>query len=195
MSDEIQRLTKNEAFSYDGYQVVRGEFLSRTNMPAICIDGVRLSVNAACMRKMPDAKYVQFLVNPSERKLVLRPCGENDKDSFLWCNTKDGKQIPRKIVCRLFIAKLSELMSWSADKKYRIMGTILKTNSEHLMIFDLKSAEALYNADKHDEEKGTAKRFCFPEEWRDCFGLTAEEHETSKMINLFDDYVIFRLNG
>ena len=153
MTDEVQNLTKNDTFNYEGYQIVRGEFLSQSNMPAICFDGVRLSVNAACLRKMPDVEYVQFLVNPSERKLVLRPCGENDKDSFLWCNTKNGKRISRKIVCRLFTVKLAELMGWSMDKKYNVMGTALKTNSEYLMIFDLKSAKALYNL----IEQGKAK--------------------------------------
>ena len=61
MTDEVQNLTKNDTFTYEGYQIVRGEFLSQSNMPAICFDGVRLSVNAACLRKMPDVEYVQIL--------------------------------------------------------------------------------------------------------------------------------------
>lgn len=195
MTDEIKSLTENDSLIFNGYQVVRGEFLSRTNMPAIRFDGVRLSVNAACLRKIPDISYVQFLVNPSEQKLVLRPCSEDDKDAFLWCSVKDSKRTPRKIVCRLFTAKLAELMGWHMDKIYRIMGTVLKTNSELIMLFDLKSAEAVCREVKNCEAKGAVRKYYFPEEWRDCFGLTVKEHEMSMTINLFDDYTVFGLNG
>lgn len=194
ITDEIQSLAENDSFSYDGYQIVRSEFLSQTNMPAICFDGVRLSVNMACLRKMPDVRYIQFLVNPYEQKLALRPCSEDDKDAFLWCSVNDSKRTPRKIVCRLFTAKLAELMGWDRDKTYRIIGTVLKANSEHLMLFDLKSAEALCKVNKCGT-KGTVRKYYFSEEWRDCFGLTVKEHEMSVMVNLFNDYMVFRLNG
>lgn len=195
MTDELQSLYEDRAFSYDGYQVVRGEFLSRNNMPAICFDGVRLSVNTACLRKMPGVSYIQFLVNPSERKLVLRPCGEDDKDSFLLCSEKEGKRIPRKIVCRLFTAMLSELMGWGMDKRYRIMGSVVRTKSDCLMLFDLNAAEMLYRAAKRSEAKNLTRKSYFPEEWRDHFGLTVNEPEKSIMVNLFDDYTVFGLNG
>jgi len=194
MTDELQSLYEDKVFSNDGYQVVRGEFLSRTNMPAICFDGEKLSVNTACLRKMPDVSYIQFLVNPSKRKLALRPCGEDDKDSFLLCSEKDGKRIPRKIVCRLFTAMLFELMGWGMDKRYRIMGSIVKTKSDCLMLFDLNAAETLYRAAKLSKAKDLTRKSYFPEEWRDHFGLTVNEHEKSIMVNLFDDYTVFRLN-
>lgn len=194
MTDEIQGLIEDNSFVYDGYRVVRGEFLSRTDMPAICFDGVRLSVNAACLRKMPDVNYVQFLVNPSERKLALRPCGEDDKDSFPWCGAKGDKRKPRKIVCRLFTAKLAALMGWSTDKRYRIIGTLLKTNSEYLLLFDLSAAEAFCRAAK-DNENNNAGRLYFPAEWLERFEPTVEEHERSTTINLFDDYTVFKWNG
>lgn len=194
MTDEIQDLIEDNSFNYDGYQVVRGEFLSRTNMPAICFDGVRLSVNTACLRKMPDVRYIQFLVNPSERKLALRPCGENDKDSFLLCSDKGGKRIPRKIVCRLFTAKLAELMNWDMDKRYRIMGSVIKTKSDCLMLFDLNAAETLYRTEKRSQVKDLTRKSYLPEEWGDHFGLMVKEHEKSIMVNIFDDYTVFRLN-
>lgn len=195
MTDDIQSLTENIFFDYDGYQVVRGEFLSRTGVPEICFDGIRLSVNTVCLKKMPDVRYVQFLVNSSERKLALRPCSEDDRDSFPWCNMKNNKRIPRKIVCRLFIAKLAELMSWRLDKKYRIIGTLFKTNSERIMLFDLKSAEEQCCSRKKGEMKDTGKKYCLPDEWKDHFGLTVKEHEMSITVNLFEDYTVYRLNG
>lgn len=194
MTDEKQGLIEENTFSYEGYQVVRGEFLSRANMPAICFDGARVSVNSSCLRRMSDVRCIQFLVNQAERKLALRPCGEEDKDSFRWCSYKDGKKIPRKIVCRIFSSMLTELMGWSSEKRYKIMGIVVKTNSGSLILFDLNNYETFDRKAGRDDAKATERNSHFPEEWGDSFGLTAEEHEKSIRINLFDDYTVFRLD-
>ena len=58
-------------------------------------------------------EYVQFLVNPESKKLAVRKCEEDDKDSFLWCNTK---RKPRHITCRIFFAMLANLMNWEKKR-------------------------------------------------------------------------------
>lgn len=194
MTDEKQGLIEENTFSYEGYQVVRGEFLSRANMPAICFDGARVSVNTACLRKLPEIRYIQFLVNQTERKLALKPCAEEEKDSFMWCNQRDNKLIPRKIACRIFTVMLMELMGWNTDKRYRIIGSVIKANSDHLILFDLNDYETFDRKAGRDDAKATERNSHFPEEWGNSFGLTAEEHEKSIRINLFDDYTVFRLD-
>ena len=72
----------DDAFSYDGYQVVRGEFFAHTFEPSITFNNCKVSVNSACVNKLPDVDYVQILVNPTQKKLAVRPCGEDEKDSF-----------------------------------------------------------------------------------------------------------------
>lgn len=192
MTDKIRGLIEDNTFSYEGYQVVRGEFLSRTNMPAICFDGARVSVNTACLRKMPEIRYIQFLVNQTERKLALKPCAEEEKDSFMWCNHRGGKLIPRKIACRIFTVMLAELMGWSMEKRYRIMGSVIKANSDQLILFDLNDYETLDRTANRGNTETAASNSRFPEEWRDSFGLTLEEHERSIRVNLFDDFIVFR---
>lgn len=196
MTDKIRDLIEDNTFSYEGYQVVRGEFLSRTNVPAICFDGARVSVNTECLRRMPEIRYIQFLVNRAERKLALKPCTEDEKDSFMWCNHRDGKRIPRKIACTIFTMMLTELMGWGMDKRYRIMGSVIKTNSDHLIIFNLNDYEALDRKAKRGDTvtAAAASNSRFPEEWGDSFGLTVEEHERSIRANIFDDYTVFRLD-
>ena len=61
------------AFSYDGYQVVRGEFFAHLFEPSVTLNNEKVSVNAACIRKLPQTDYVQFLVNPTEKKLAVKP--------------------------------------------------------------------------------------------------------------------------
>ena len=55
-----------EEFSYEGYQVVRGEFFAHLFEPSVTIANEKVSVNSACIRKLPNTEYVQFLVNPKE---------------------------------------------------------------------------------------------------------------------------------
>ena len=74
----------DDSFSYDGYQVVRGEFFAHIYEPSFTFNNYKVSVNTACIKKLPDVEYVQILVNPIEKKLAVRPCREEEKDSFRW---------------------------------------------------------------------------------------------------------------
>lgn len=93
-----------EAFSFDGYQVVRGEFFAHTFEPSITFCGSKLYVNMACLNKLPTVEYIQILVNQDTKKLVIRPCREDEKDSFRWCSNT-AKRKPKQVICRVFFAK------------------------------------------------------------------------------------------
>ena len=92
---ELEEQVQDEPFSYEGYQVVRGEFFAHIYEPSITFNNCKVSVNTACINRLTSVDYIQFLVNPTERKLVLQPCTEDEKDSFRWCTEKNGK---RKLV-------------------------------------------------------------------------------------------------
>lgn len=61
-------VTDDDSFSYDGYQVVRGEFFAHIYEPSFTLNNYKVSVNTACIKKLPDVEYVQILVNPIEKK-------------------------------------------------------------------------------------------------------------------------------
>src|SRR5574344_3158421 len=69
-------------FDYEGYQVVRGEYFAHLYEPSITFNRCKVSLNTACIRKLPNVDYVQILVNPDTLKLAVRPCEEDEKDSF-----------------------------------------------------------------------------------------------------------------
>ncbi len=89
-------IEQDDAFSYDGYQVVRGEFFAHIYEPSITFNRCKVSLNTACIRKLPSVDYVQILVNPETLKLAVRPCEEDEKDSFLWCSSKDASGRPSR---------------------------------------------------------------------------------------------------
>ena len=45
-------------FSYDGFQVVRGEFFAHTYEPSFTFNNNRVSVNTACIKKLPECDYI-----------------------------------------------------------------------------------------------------------------------------------------
>lgn len=181
----------DDSFSYDGFQVVRGEFFAHVYEPSVSFSNCKVSVNTACLRKMPQRNYVQFLVNPETKKLVIRPCTEDAKDSFLWCLSNGDKRKPRQITCRLFFAKLFNLMEWNPDYRYKMLGKAIKSGEEILFLFDLMATETYQRTIKEGEKAELRRTPVFPSEWKNQFGLPVAEHNKLLKVNMFDGYTVF----
>ena len=184
----------DEEFSYDGYQVVRGEFFSHLQEPSVTFCDSRFYVNKACLTKMPDVDYVQILVNQETRKLAVRPCNEDAKDSFLWCSERKGKRQPKQIICRIFFAKIMELMGWNPQCRYKLLGKLIHIGEEKLYLFDLTATEVYQRTVKADGKLKTSRTPTFPAEWQNQFGLPVEEHKKQLQINIFNGYAVFGLS-
>lgn len=186
---EIQNDTN---FSYDGYQVVRGEFFAHLFEPSVTLSKEKVSVNTACLRKLPEVDYVQFLVNPTEKKLAVKPCSEDMKDSFRWTSGEGKTRKPKSITCRIFFAKIMSLMGWNPEYRYKILGKLIRTANDLLFVFDLTSAETygIHSAG----EKNASRTAVYPEEWKNQFGVPVCEHQDIMQVNIFDDYAVFRIS-
>lgn len=183
-------ITEDNSFTFDGYQVVRGEFFAHTFEPSITFNDNKIYVNTACIKKLPQIDYVQLLVNPEERKLAVRPCTEDAKDSFRWCSAT-SKRSPKQITCRVFFGKLLNLMEWNPRYRYKLLGKLIKSNNELLFVFDLNNPEIFVRKVTDDNSEILSKTASYPEEWKNQFGLPVEEHQNSLQINIFDGYTIF----
>ena len=89
---EIEYIEDN-TFSYDGFQVVRGEFFAHIQEPSFTLNNYKCSVNTACIKNLPTCEYVQILVNPDKKLLAVKPCDEEEKDSFKWISGSSKKII------------------------------------------------------------------------------------------------------
>ena len=183
-----EKMTEEDNFSYDGYQVVRGEFFAHTFEPSITFNGNRVYVNTACLNRMPTVEYI--LINQQTKKLVVRPCGEDEKDSFRWCSNT-GKRRPKQITCRIFYAKLAEMMQWNTKYRYKLIGKLITTNCEQLYIFDLTATEIYQRVRQEGGKERISRTPIFPSEWQNQFGLPVEEHRRQLQINIFDGYTVF----
>lgn len=190
-NNEIE-ITKDDAFSYEGYQVVRGEFFAHIYEPSFTFNNYKVSVNTACIKKLPNFNYVQILVNPEDKRLAVRPCNEDEKDSFRWCSAT-SKRSPKQITCRMFFAKVISLMGWNPDYRYKLLGKLIQSGDELLFVFDLNTPEIYKMAPKEDGKTKTSRTPTFPEDWKNQFGLPVEEHKSAIQIGLFDGYAVFGL--
>ena len=183
-----------ENFSYDGYQVVRGEFFAHIKEPSITFNNCKIYVNTACINKLPDVDFVHILVNPKEKKLVVRPCSEDEKDSFRW-SSGGLKRQPKQITCRIFFAKIVNLMAWNPDYRYKLIGKLIRTNNETLFVFDLKSAEIFQRIVDENKKSKSSRIPTFPADWKEQFGLPFEEHRRSLQVNILNGYAVFGLKN
>lgn len=184
-------IIEDDAFSYSGYQVVRGEFFAHIYEPSITFNQYKVSVNKACIRKLPDVDYVQILVNPDEKKLVVRPCMEDERDSFLWRTVE--KKNPKQITCKVFFAKVIQLMGWNPEYRYKLLGRLIHSNGEYLFTFDLRSPEIYKRIILDGNQIRVSRIPMYPAEWENQFGLLVEEHRKALQINIVDGYAVFHI--
>jgi len=189
-----EEIIQGDSFSYDGYQVVRGEFFAHLREPSITFNNHKVSLNTACLKRLPDVEYVQILVNQNEHKLVVRPSSEDEKDSFLWC-TMGGKRKPKQITCRVFFAMIIDLMDWNPDYRYKLLGKLIRSGDEYLFAFDLTSTEIFQRFVVEGEKSKASRTPVFPVEWKNQFGLSVEEHRKRLQVNIFKGYTVFSVNN
>ncbi len=183
-----------EEVDLKGFQVVRREFFAHTREPSIIFNEGKISVNAACVRKLPEVDYVQILINREKQLLAIKPCDELDLFSFQWVSTKTEKRIPRSVTGRLFHMKVCDMMGWNPNYRYKILGRLCHANGDKLFVFDLKSAETYEKTiSTENGKKKTSRIPVFPHEWKDQFGIPFEEQHQALQVNMFDGFTLFSL--
>ena len=187
---EAKRLAEEANFSFEGYQVVRREFISHRFDPAMTIKGNSITFNNACISKLENASYIQFLINPTEQKMIIRPCDEGARDAIRWCVLKADKRKSRQITCKIFAERLYEMMGWDPIYRYRLQGMKIRYNNEQMYLFDLNSHEC-FLPQKKDPAKGKVKAASaqFPQDWQSGFGMNVSEHDMSTQVNFLEGYI------
>ena len=187
---EAKRLMEEANFSFAGYQVVRREFISHRFDPAMTIRGNSITFNNACISKLEDATYIQFLINPTEQKLAIRPCDEGARDAVRWCVVRGDKRKSRAITCKPFTKKLYELMGWESIYRYKLQGMRINYQGESLYLFDLSEKEA-FLPQTRDPQTGKVKRSeaILSEDMLRGFGMSVEEHTASTQIDLSEGFI------
>lgn len=183
---EAKRLEIQANFSFDGYQVVRREFISHQFDPAMTIRGTSITFNSACISKLENATYIHFLINPTEMRLLIRAVSEGARDAIRWCIVKGDKRKSREITCKPFTKKLYEMMNWDPMYRYKMQGMKITCEGEDMYLFDLKAVEC-FIPQHRDTVTGKIPRaeVRLPDGWAgNNYGMSVEEHEASTQVDL-----------
>jgi len=94
-------------------------FLTAT--PSMKISPKLITFNAACMKILPDADYVQFYHKFDSGVLFVKACGADEKDKTVWRLHCSGREVRAKKVkwSRLYELIIKE-MGWQAGREYTI---------------------------------------------------------------------------
>ena len=190
---DIEEMEKKDLL--ENYQVVRREFFAHTFDAAVTFRYDSLSFNSAAINKIDEAMYVQILINPKKKKMVVKMCDIDEKNAAKWCKIerKTGKRAPRKMTAKMFAAKLYDLMKWHPDNRYKIQGTVMRCEDEILLVFNLEETEIFVPREQGDEQVTRSVRSYFPEDWKDSFGVTYGELKESIGINLLDGFALMEV--
>ena len=123
--EDVEELEKEDLLN--NYQVVRKEFFAHMFDAAVSFRYDSLSFNSAAINKIADTMYVQILINPSKKRMVVKMCDIDEKNATKWCklDRKTGKRAPRRMTARMFCAKLYDLLGWAPDNRYKIQGLVI----------------------------------------------------------------------
>ena len=184
-------LIEMKDFDFSNYQVVRREFFAHQGEPSITFNQLKFYANAACIKRFPNADYAQVLIDREQKILALRPCEEFARDSFPWSKMSKGTRTTKAITCKLFSAKIFDMMGWIPEFRYKLLGKVIHSNGEYLLAFDLTATEVYQRTIKEGEKPKSSRTPTFPANWQNQFGMPYYEHQKSMQINVFEGYAIY----
>lgn len=206
--DDEKAAEIQKTFSYNGYQTVRRELFAHLREPQMTIRKDSITFNTACIEGLEDTVYIQILVNQDQKRLVIKKCEKDDRDSLRWCIQKNDKRKSRKITGRQFCNMIYRMMSWDNLCRYKILGHRIDYQGETLYVFELDDAEIFRERPKRT--KAELEKLCeemTPEELEamkqreakasrtpfypgdlDTYGVPVEKHEDRVSLQSLDGF-------
>ena len=131
-----------ELVSLAGYQVTKAELFAHSREPAITIWDSRIKFNMACLRRFPGVTHIQILIHPEKKRLIIRRHDADAPDSLRWARGGGEKELMnRDLLCKIFAAKVFDLMGWDTQYRYKMMGKPAVCDGEMLFLFKLTDFE------------------------------------------------------
>jgi len=173
-------------FDLRDYEVVRGQFLDVARDSSVTFRDDRLVYSSTCIRSLQKVMYVEMLIHPTQKTLVVRPSLKDKKNNIKWAIARGDQYYSRTVFCSVFMPVLYELMGWDTEYRYRVKGIKKKNDSGEILLFDLKEPEiiiATQRSTKHATETAETlsgseplttffgkSLIAYPAEWADNFG-------------------------
>jgi len=115
-----------------------------TAAPTLKISPKLITFNAACMKLLPDAAYVQFYHDFSNGVLFVKACGEDEMDKAPWrlnCSSREVRA--KKVKWAKFYELIVKEMGWQAGSVYTIPAQPDTYKEEPVILFELGKAKSV----------------------------------------------------
>ena len=165
-----------------GFQVTKAELFAHSREPAITFKIDRMKFNMACIRRFSGVTHIQLLIHPQQKRIVIRPCKPEAPDALRRAKGSSDEMKNRDLICRVFAAKVFDLMEWNRNYRYKLLGKIATCENEVVFLFKLSDFELFVT-------EGKKNRAYLPDDWRDFFGTPVEKHEDAYKIDLAEGYI------
>jgi hypothetical protein len=179
-----------DKFDFDGYEVVRREWFSKANCPAVTFRDGSVTFNIRAIRKLDECSHIHILMNSGKKLIMVKPCMEDDKDALQWSRIdKQKKTVPRMIKGKDFTERLYTDMGWEPESIVKVLGTLLKCKDEKVFVFKLTETEAYSGlAEPCEDNPKRHKRVALPqpEHWQGHYGQSYEESQES-IVTTFEE--------
>ncbi len=169
-----------DSFDFEGYEVVRREFFSKTNCPSMTLKYGSVNFNVRAIRKLDECRFIQILINSEKKRIIAKPSIEDEKDSIQWSKVNKHEKVePRKITGKVFTAQLYNDMKWDINATIKVLGTLLTSKGEKLFVFELVNAEAYLSisAPSPNNPKHRERIPLTPSHWQGHYGQSYEENK------------------
>ena len=158
-----------------GCQVVDKYNLTDTKVPAITVKGGYVRFNMNAIHLLDDTLYVNILLNPDEKYLLVVPCDKYTPHAVDWCKVvqKTGKIESKDFRSKYLSPKIYKLMDWDTTNSYKIECIHQDFgDGKVLLFFDLTEYVTLVSTTEELMDGKTRKRTkpYYLASWMDSFG-------------------------
>ena len=99
--------------------------------------------------------------------------------------------MPRKITCKVFFAKVMDLMGWDPTYRYKVLGKLIRSGDRLLFVFDLTTPEIYVRTTAEDGKSKISRKPAYNDEWKNQFGVPVAEHQNRIQVSIFNEYAVF----
>lgn len=144
----------------NGFQVVSAEMFSHAFEPVARFSKSSISFNSTCVSRlnrlrdrqgqlsMRRTEYVELLLNPVERMMVVRPCTADYPNAIRWADDNGrGRCAGASAFCRI----LFSILGWDENYSYRVPCTVRSKGDEAVLFFDLDNYIGTVNSRKGEK--------------------------------------------
>ena len=156
-------------------QVLDKYNLTDTKVPSVLVKGGYIRFNMNAIRLLNETPFIEILINPDEKYMLVVPCGQYDVFAIDWCKTvkKTGKIAPKEMRSKFLSPKLYTLMGWDTDLSYKVQCFFQAFGKgKELLYFDLTDYVTMVTTTVQtaDGKERKRSRPYYLTDWQDSFG-------------------------